>query len=100
MDMLIVGLLQGALSYAFFDPVLTGDTLHIPVIMGAGFGLGMDMLIVRLLHGALDLAFVHPVLTGCSTLYNLNNTRACFLEWNWTRSECGAAVTCTRSCIA
>jgi hypothetical protein len=25
MDMLIVGLLQGALSYPFFDPVLTGN---------------------------------------------------------------------------
>jgi hypothetical protein len=25
MDMLIVGLLQGALSYPFFDPVLTGE---------------------------------------------------------------------------
>jgi hypothetical protein len=25
MDMLLVGLLQGALSYPFFDPVLTGE---------------------------------------------------------------------------
>jgi hypothetical protein len=29
MDMLIVGLLQGALSYPFFDPVLTGECLPV-----------------------------------------------------------------------
>jgi hypothetical protein len=29
MDMLIVGLLQGALSYPFFDPVLTGERLAV-----------------------------------------------------------------------
>jgi hypothetical protein len=35
MDMLVVGLLQGALSYPFFDPVLTG------VLARAGGGGGV-----------------------------------------------------------
>jgi hypothetical protein len=37
MDMLIVGLLQGALSYPFCDPVLTGERMSLNMVKHAVF---------------------------------------------------------------